>query len=85
MTTRRQSHSALAIKDQEFPLTFTRRHLFSASAGLVLAGTAGAVMAPPWRLAKADAGQADPADLAKTGPDGDIVLGSDKAPVTIIE
>ena len=66
-------------------MTFTRRHLFSASAGLVLAGTAGVVLAPPWRLAKADAGQADPADLAKTGPDGDIVLGSDKAPVTIIE
>ena len=66
-------------------MTFTRRHLFSASAGLVLAGTAGAVVAPPWRLARADAGQADPADLAKTGPDGDIVLGSDKAPVTIIE
>ena len=66
-------------------MTLTRRHLFSASAGLVLAGTVGAVVAPPWRLAKADAGQADPADLAKTGPDGDIVLGSDKAPVTVIE
>src|SRR5262249_18670774 len=75
----------LGMKDQESPLTLTRRHLFSASAGLALAGTVGAVVAPPWRLAKADAGQADPADLAKTGPDGDIVLGSDKAPVTIIE
>ena len=66
-------------------MTLTRRHMLSASAGFVLAGAAGALLAPPWRLAKADAGQADPADLAKTGPDGDIVLGSDKAPVTIIE
>jgi len=64
-------------------LTLTRRHLFSAGAGLALAGTVGAVAAP--QFAKADAGQADPADLAKAGPDGDIVLGSDKAPVTIIE
>ena len=64
-------------------MTLTRRHLFSAGAGLALAGTVGAVAAPPF--AKADAGQADPADLAKAGPDGDIVLGSEKAPVTIIE
>ena len=27
----------------------------------------------------------DPAELAKPGPDGDIVLGSEKAPVTIVE
>ena len=26
-----------------------------------------------------------PADLADAGPDGDVVIGSDKAPVTIIE
>lgn len=35
--------------------------------------------------AQADSGGVDPAELAKAGPDGDIVLGSDKAPVTIIE
>ena len=35
--------------------------------------------------AKADTPEADQAELAKAGPDGDIVLGSDKAPVTIIE
>ena len=34
--------------------------------------------------AKADA-EPDQAELAKVGPDGDVVLGSDKAPVTIIE
>jgi protein-disulfide isomerase len=35
--------------------------------------------------AKADTPETDQAELAKAGPDGDIVLGSDKAPVTIIE
>ena len=64
-------------------MTLTRRHLFSAGAGFVFAGTVGAIVTPP--LAKADAGQIDPAELAKTGPDGDIVLGSEKAPVTVIE
>jgi protein-disulfide isomerase len=64
-------------------VTLTRRHLFSAGAGFVFAGTVGAIVTPP--LAKADAGQIDPAELAKTGPDGDIVLGSEKAPVTVIE
>ena len=34
--------------------------------------------------AKADS-EPDQAELAKVGPDGDVVLGSDKAPVTIIE
>ena len=66
-------------------MTLTRRRMFSASASLALAGAAGALLAPPWRQAKADAGMPDPADLAKAGPDGDVVLGSDKAPVTIIE
>jgi protein-disulfide isomerase len=72
-----------AFRIRSFPVTLTRRHLSSAGAGLVFAATVGAVVAPP--LAKADAGQVDPAELAKTGPDGDIVLGSEKAPVTIIE
>src|ERR1700684_3070610 len=34
--------------------------------------------------AKADS-EPDQAELAKVGPDGDVVLGSDKAPVTIIK
>jgi protein-disulfide isomerase len=73
------------IQDQEFHLTLTRRHLFLASTGLALASTAGVVL-PPWRRAKAEeAAGVDAADLAKAGPDGDVVLGSDKAPVTIIE
>jgi protein-disulfide isomerase len=31
------------------------------------------------------AGEPSAADLAQAGPDGDVVLGSDKAPVTVIE
>lgn len=37
------------------------------------------------RVARADDGAVDLAELAKPGPDGDVALGSDKAPVTIIE
>ncbi len=62
-------------------MTLTRRRLFSATATFALAGAAGTVLAP-LTPAKADT---DPAVLAKAGPDGDVVLGSDKAPVTIIE
>jgi protein-disulfide isomerase len=39
---------------------------------------------PHW-LAPAQAQEATPADLMKPGPLGDMVLGDDKAPVTIIE
>ena len=80
----RQSSRICRSPDQEPPLTLTRRQLFSASRGLVLAGSAASRAAPPCG-SPADAGRRDPADLAKPGPDGDIVLGSDKAPVTIIE
>ena len=62
-------------------MSFSRRRLLSATATLAVAGAAGTALAP---LAKANA-DTDPAKLAKAGPDGDIVLGSDKAPVTIIE
>jgi protein-disulfide isomerase len=37
------------------------------------------------RQAKADASEPNPTELAKAGPDGDIILGSATAPVTIIE
>jgi protein-disulfide isomerase len=37
------------------------------------------------RRARAETSEVEPAELAKAGPDGDVVLGSDKAPVTIIE
>jgi protein-disulfide isomerase len=37
------------------------------------------------RQARADTPDIDQTELAKAGPDGDVVLGSNKAPVTIIE
>jgi protein-disulfide isomerase len=62
-------------------LTLTRRETFIA---IPMFAAAAAFF---WRplVAKADTPETDQAELAKAGPDGDIVLGSDKAPVTIIE
>jgi protein-disulfide isomerase len=58
-------------------LTLTRRQTFTAAAaGILVWQTAGLTRA------KADT---DLAELSKPGPDGDIVLGSEKAPVTVIE
>jgi len=70
-------------------LSLNRRELLTAAAVSVLAGAAftGAVLPRLVRPAKADtdAPEVDQAELAKPGPEGDVVLGSDKAPVTIIE
>ena len=71
-------------------MTLTRRHLLTgtAIAALAAVGIAGAVFYQPAQPAQAQAetsSDPDPAELAKAGPDGDISLGSDKAPVTIIE
>ena len=49
----------------------TRRRLFSAAATFTLAGATGFALAPLMP--------------AKAGPDGDVALGSEKAPVTVIE
>jgi len=45
---------------------------------------AGALLPSLARVARAD-DNPSPADLADAGPDGDFMIGSDKAPVTIIE
>ncbi len=66
-------------------MTLTRRQMFSATATFALASAAGAVLWPPARPARAAAPETDLAELAKPGPDGDVVLGSEKAPVTVIE
>jgi len=66
-------------------LTLTRRHMLTATATFTLAGAAGTVLLNPAGPAKADTAGPDLAELAKAGPDGDVVLGSEKAPVTIIE
>jgi len=64
-------------------LTLTRRRFSIATATVALAGAAWFRLVP---LARAEtAPEPDPAELAKAGPDGDITLGSEKAPVTIIE
>jgi protein-disulfide isomerase len=68
-------------------LTLSRRQLFTTAAIVAFtgAGSAGAILSGLIEPAKADAPEPDQAELAKAGPEGDIVLGSDKAPVTIIE
>jgi protein-disulfide isomerase len=68
-------------------LSPSRRELLAATGMIALAGAAiGEVLiphlsAPAW----AATGDVDQAELAKPAPEGDVVLGSDKAPVTIIE
>jgi protein-disulfide isomerase len=65
-------------------LSLTRRQFSTAAAMIALAGANAANLAFS-RGAKADPGETDQAELAKAGPAGDVVLGSDKAPVTVIE
>jgi protein-disulfide isomerase len=66
-------------------LKLTRREFCQGTAILTLAvgGLAGTTL--PGLLAPAMAQQPTPADLAEAGPDGDVVLGVENAPVTIIE
>ena len=63
-------------------MTLTRRHIVMAGIVSAGAGIAGARLVRP---ARAESTETDPAELAKAGPGGDVVLGSEKAPVTIIE
>jgi len=63
----------------------TRRQMLTATATVAFAAGTGAIL---WRSAGpaiAATAQTDLAELAKPSPGGDIVLGSEKAPVTIIE
>jgi protein-disulfide isomerase len=66
-------------------LTLTRRKLLTATALFTFgaAGIASGVL-PPF-TAEALADEPTPEELAQPGPAGDVVLGSDKAPVTVIE
>jgi protein-disulfide isomerase len=68
---------------QEPTLTLTRRRMFAATTIFAGAGFAGAGLLRP--LDANAAAETDMAELAKAGPDGDIVVGSAKAPVTVIE
>ena len=67
-------------------MSFTRRHFVVSAAPLTIAftGLGGGVAALFSGSARAD-DNPSPADLADAGPDGDIMIGSDQAPVTIIE
>jgi protein-disulfide isomerase len=67
---------------QEPTLTLTRRATLTA---LPTFAAATALLWPAAGAALADTPETDQAELAKPGPDGDVALGSDKAPVTIIE
>jgi protein-disulfide isomerase len=58
-----------------------RRTLAAFPAATLLGAVTTLRLAAP---AKADS-EPDQTELAKVGPDGDVILGSDKAPVTIIE
>jgi protein-disulfide isomerase len=82
-------HSCRRISrlEQEPTLPLTRRQFSTAAAIFALAGTGfvGAVLSRLTDAARADSPEPDQAELAKPGPDGDVVLGSEKAPVTIIE
>ncbi len=60
-------------------MTLHRRQLLAAGALLSIAGIGVGTLGPAW------ADEPTLADLADAGPDGDVMLGSDKAPVTIIE
>jgi protein-disulfide isomerase len=73
--------------NQELTLSLNRRELLTSGALSVLAGAVitGAALPRLTRPAEADTAAIDMAELAKPGPEGDIVLGSDKAPVTVIE
>ena len=68
-------------------MTLSRRQLFTTAAIVALtgAGSTGVFFSGLIEPAKADTPEPDQAELAKAGPEGDIVLGSDKAPVTVIE
>jgi protein-disulfide isomerase len=71
--------------NEELPLTPTRRQLLAATTIFTVAGGAGTLILQSTRPAAADAPEVDQAELAKAGPAGDVAIGSDKAPVTIIE
>jgi protein-disulfide isomerase len=70
----------------EASLSFTRRQFVVSAAPLTFAfiGLGGGFASLFPGSARAD-DTVSPADLADAGPDGDIMVGSDKAPVTVIE
>ena len=68
-------------------MSLTRRELLTTGAVLALgaAAVSAGVLPPLTTLAFAADNDPSPEDLAHAGPGGDIMIGSDKAPVTVIE
>ena len=68
-------------------MSLTRRELLTTGAVLALgaAAVSAGVLPPLTSLALAADTNPSPEDLAHAGPGGDIMIGSDKAPVTVIE
>jgi protein-disulfide isomerase len=68
-------------------VSLTRRELLTTGAVLALgaAAVSAGVLPPLTTLAFAADTNPAPEDLAHAGPGGDIMIGSDKAPVTVIE
>jgi len=68
-------------------VSLTRRELLTTGAVLALgaAAVSAGVLPPLTALAFAADTNPSPEDLAHAGPGGDIMIGSDKAPVTVIE
>ena len=66
-------------------MSLTRRELLTTGAVLALGAATAGVLPPFTTLAMAADNDPSPEDLAHAGPAGDIMIGSDKAPVTIIE
>jgi protein-disulfide isomerase len=66
-------------------LPFTRRFVTSAVPFALAYGSLSGGLAALWSGQARAADDPSPADLADAGPDGDITVGSDKAPVTVIE
>ena len=68
-------------------MSLTRRELLTTGAVLALGAAAitAGFLPPLTTLAFAADANPSPEDLAHAGPGGDIMIGSDKAPVTIIE
>jgi protein-disulfide isomerase len=66
-------------------VSLTRRELLTTGAAIALGAAAVGVLPPFNPLAFAADTNPSPEDLAHAGPAGDIMIGSDKAPVTVIE
>lgn len=67
-------------------MKITRREFCQRAGALVLAGAALGTLSPPFDFVPIAHAQApSPAELAVAGPLGDMVMGADNAPVTVIE